>query len=232
MFTTRRRNFLLNLQAMPKLSELIEKRLQDLIDNRPIVPSVHPNALDLALRGRAYSWCVSATSLIDAVVPLGHPYKLATMAQTIRLNGDIAGPSSVLLGLLHGIKTDFEAGLLSNLEAQVSAQTFDDLLDHAEEYLRQRRKEPAGVLTGVVFEDTIRKLCRRHNTFEVGVKLDLLLSELVKKGILLPIDRNDSTTAASLRTSATHARWEEFGEENVKSVLAFTRRLIQEKLAA
>jgi hypothetical protein len=65
---------------------------------------------------------------------------------------------------------------------QVAAQTFDDLLDHAEEYLKQRRKEPAGVLTGVVFEDTIRKLCRRHNVLETGLKLDLLLSDLVKNG--------------------------------------------------
>ena len=148
------------------------------------------------------------------------------------MNGDVIGASSALLSLLFGIKLDFEAGLLSKLEAQVTAQTFDDLLDHAEEYLSKRRKQPAGILTGVVFEDTIRQLCRRNNIFEMGSNLDLLLSELVKKGVLLPIDRADCTTAANLRTSATHARWEEFGEENVKSVLAFTRRLIREKLAA
>lgn len=149
-----------------------------------------------------------------------------------RLQFDLSGACSILVGLLHQLKADFEAGLLSSMEAQVAAQTFDDLLDHAEEYLKQRRKEPAGVLTGVVFEDTIRKLCRRHNILEAGLKLDLLLSELVKTGVLLPIDRKDGTTAASLRTSATHARWEEFDVENIKSVLAFTRRLIRDKLAA
>jgi hypothetical protein len=61
--------------------------------------------------------------------------------------------------------------------------------------------------------------------------LDNLLSELVKRTIIRPIDRSDGATAARLRTSATHARWEEFDEDNVKSVLSFTRRLIRDSLA-
>jgi hypothetical protein len=108
-----------------------------------------------------------------------------------------------MLGVLRQLKSDFEAGFLSNLESQVAAQTLDDFLDHAEAYLKERRKEPAGVLTGVVFEDSIRQLCRRHNIIEVGSNLDLLLSELVKKDVIRPIDRSDCTTAAKLRTSAT-----------------------------
>jgi hypothetical protein len=220
---------------MPQLSQIIEDRLQVLIKSKPSWPGAGASDAVIlqAMRPQTYAWCISAATLIEAVVPLGHPYKMAVISQTAQLNagGSVDGPSAALFALLLQLKADFEAGLLSNLQAQVAAQTFDDLLDHAEEYLRQRRKEPAGILTGVVFEDTIRKLCRRHHIPEAGVNLDTLLSDLVKKAVLLPIDRADCTTAGSLRTSATHARWEKFGEENVKSVLAFTRRLIREKLA-
>jgi hypothetical protein len=58
------------------------------------------------------------------------------MEQNARLGTDPAGASTALWSLLRQIKSDFEAGLLSNLEAQIAAQTFDDLLDHGEEYLR------------------------------------------------------------------------------------------------
>lgn len=185
--------------------------------------------------GEAAGWLISAANLLHAIAgnQLSHPYHTLVSTAKLYANTNQAwNCATTMLGVLRQLKADFEAGLLTNLEAQVAAQTFDDLLDHAQEYLRQRRKEPAGVLTGVVFEDTIRKLCRRHNMTEEGINLDALLSELVKKNVLLPIDRADCTTAARLRTSATHARWDEFGEENVKSVLAFTRRLIRDKLVA
>ena len=37
---------------------------------------------------------------------------------------------------------------------------FDDFLDHGEAYLKAGRKDPAGVIAGVVLEDTIRRICR------------------------------------------------------------------------
>jgi hypothetical protein len=95
-----------------------------------------------------------------------------------------------------------------------------------------RRKEPAGVLTGVVFEDTIHKLCARHEIPHQGVSLEPLLTALNSKSVLTPLERKEGTTAAALRTSATHARWTEFESDQVKTVLAFTRRLLRDKLGA
>jgi hypothetical protein len=216
---------------MPKLSQVIEKRLQDLIaDQPPFAAGAHP-AVDQALRVHAYGWCASAASIIEAVTPPGHPYRMAMIPPMARLDTNPAGTKGAMLSLLHRLQADFEAGLLTKMETQVAAQTFDDLLDHAQEYLRQRRKEPAGILTGVVFEDTIRQLCRRHKIVEMKRNLDLLLSELVNNDIIKPIDRDMCTAAAKLRTSATHARWDEFEEHHVGPVLTFTRRLICEKLA-
>jgi hypothetical protein len=217
---------------MPQLSHLIGKRLQELLSSSPkkLADYSQPSS-----PGEVEGWLISGANLLHAVAANQptHPYRWLVTAVQLNVNTNQAFNQAVtMLGVLRQLKSDFEAGLLSNLEAQIAAQTFEDLLDHAEAYLKQRRKQPAGVLTGVVFEDAIRKLCRRHNIIELGINLDLLLSELVKKDVITPIDRSDCTTAAKLRTSATHARWEEFDEDNVKSVLSFTRRLIRDKLAA
>jgi hypothetical protein len=138
----------------------------------------------------------------------------------------------MLYGQIRNLKRDFESGLLANLEALVSAQTFDDMLDHADAYVGQRRPEPAGVLAGVVFEDTIRKLSEKRGIVSNNVQLDTLLSELVRLGAIMPLERKEGTAAAALRTSATHARWTEFNLDQVEAVIRFTRRLIRERLAS
>jgi len=43
---------------------------------------------------------------------------------------------------------------------KIRAETFDDFLDHAVFYAKKGRKMEAGVIAGVVFEDTIRRIHR------------------------------------------------------------------------
>jgi len=50
-------------------------------------------------------------------------------------------------------------------------------------------------------------------------------------GALNKLEGKEAKAAADLRTSATHARWEEFNAEQVESVIKFTRRLVRGKLA-
>jgi hypothetical protein len=216
---------------MPQLSQTIAKRLEELLNAPPecIVSQsgTFKNSAGVAL-GRG--WRISAVSLIATVVAdPQHPYRVAAAENLTSIY--LAGACSSLFGQLQELRRDFEAGLLANLEGQVSAQTFDDLLDHAEAYLRDKRHEPAGVLAGVVFEDTVRKLCDKHAIPQDGVPLDTLLTALVKAGVITPLERKEGTTAAAVRTSATHARWDEYKADQVETVVRLTRRLIREKLA-
>jgi len=55
---------------------------------------------------------------------------------------------------------DIDSGLLGDLGNKIRAETFDDFLDHAEYYLKESRKMEAGVIAGVVFEDTVRRIYR------------------------------------------------------------------------
>jgi hypothetical protein len=132
---------------------------------------------------------------------------------------------------LQQMQLDAEAGLLARIEARVSAENFDDLLDHAAQYLADGRHEPAGVLAGVVFEDTIRRLCDSHGIEHRDKELDAAMNALKAKGVLTKLEQKEGITAADLRGNATHANWQAFKASQVTPVIDFTRRLIREKLA-
>src|SRR5260370_1045599 len=62
--------------------------------------------------------------------------------------------------MLEALLRDIDAGLLGHLGNKIRAETFDDFLEHAESYRHEGKKMEAGVIAGVVFEDTIRGIYR------------------------------------------------------------------------
>jgi hypothetical protein len=64
----------------------------------------------------------------------------------------------------------------------------------------------AGVIAGVVFEDALRRICRKHRITEKDVNLDSLISALVKIGALTDMKAKRARVAAHVRTKATHAQ--------------------------
>ena len=121
---------------------------------------------------------------------------------------------------------EIKGGLLTTVENRAISATFDDFLDHGAEYLSQGRKNEAGVIAGIVFEDTIRRICRTLEISENGVALETLIAELVKRDVLTALKAKRARAAAGLRTSAAHARWEEFEIGDVTPVIEFTKELI------
>jgi hypothetical protein len=87
------------------------------------------------------------------------------------------------------------------------------------------RKDEAA---GIVFEDTIRRICRVLGFNENGVALDTLITELAKQdpAVLTALKAKRARAAAGLRTSAGHARWEEIGLGDVAPVIELTQELI------
>lgn len=217
---------------MPKLTDAIATRLEQLL-SKPPECVYRPSGTFEDSEGVVYGrgWCVSAAALIAAVVSDSeHPYR--TVASTsLKLNNVITA-CEILFGQLNQLQSDFEAGLLSTVENRVSAETFDDLLDHAEAYLQDKRHQPAGVLAGVVFEDTIRRLSAKHGIDPAGRELDNLLNALKSKGVLTKLEQKEGVAAAEVRAKATHADWDAFNAEQVEATAKFARRLIRDKLAS
>lgn len=137
-----------------------------------------------------------------------------------------------LVTILEYVKRDIENGLLISMIDRVRAEIFDEFIDHADEYLKNSMKNEAGVIAGVVFEDSIRRLSSKHSIEQKGEKLDQLISELTKKSIITATKAKRFRVAADVRTKATHAQWAEFEGSDVEETIKITRDLIENYLDA
>lgn len=177
-------------------------------------------------------WLTSAQNLVHLICSeiktpyLSHVDDIADRASQMRINFRVGE----MAALLRNILSDINSGLLSSVADRARAEIFDDFLDHADEYVSQQRKNEAGVIAGVVFEDTLRRICRRLNIDEKGVNLDLLISQLVNKGGLSTVKAKRARAAAHVRTTASHAQWDDFEITDVRATIEFTRELVSSKL--
>lgn len=57
-----------------------------------------------------------------------------------------------------------------------------------------------------------------------------MINVLKSAGVLNRLEGKEAVVAADLRTSAKHALWSDFNEDQVRSAAQFTRRLLREKL--
>lgn len=176
-------------------------------------------------------WLASAQNLVHLVVSNPqNPYRtsvdtICANARGLCIHESVGDVSMILDSLL----LDVENGLLSSIEDQTKALVFDDFLDHAKEYCKESMKNEAGVIAGVVFEDTIRNLCRNNNITECGIKLDQLITELTKIEIINQVKAKRARVAAHVRTKATHAQWDEFDLSDVNTTIEFTEEMITSK---
>jgi hypothetical protein len=179
-------------------------------------------------------WMAAAAHVIEIVCPNpSTAYRKqfdALVAEWKSFSGPRSGSAPEVVPatteLLRRLLADIEAGLLVNIANKAVAETFDNFLDHAAHYLTADQKNEAGVIAGIVFEDTIRKICRLHEIAENGVNLDKLVTELVNRELLTGLKAKRARASAALRTSAAHARWEEFDAQDVKPVIELTRELL------
>jgi hypothetical protein len=111
------------------------------------------------------------------------------------------------------------------------AEVFDDLLDQADHFLKAGKVAPAGVTAGVVFEDTVRRACDKLGKTQKGESLEQLIIFLEKNGHIASVKAKRARAAAGLRTSATHAQWDEFQAGDVTATIAITRELVDKLLA-
>ncbi|MES9969569.1 MAG: hypothetical protein ABW092_06010 [Candidatus Thiodiazotropha sp.] len=184
----------------------------------------------------AYSckgWLTSAQNLVHLVVSSPkNPYQasvdnICSKERGYCIQKSVGEVNVILQSLLN----DINNGLLASVENQTKALVFDDFLDHAKAYAKQEMKNEAGVIAGVVFEDTLRNICRNNEIEESGVKLDQLIAELTKLDVISQIKAKRARVAAHVRTKATHAQWEEFELSDVRTTIEFTEELINANIA-
>jgi hypothetical protein len=135
-----------------------------------------------------------------------------------------------ITAVLMNLRADLQGGLLSSIVDQTRAEVFDSFLDHARAYLAENRKNEAGVISGVVFEDTCRRIARNHGVDEASKNLDGVISALVANGVVSSVMAKRARVAAHVRTKATHAQWDEFDTGAVEATIAVTDELVLQNL--
>jgi hypothetical protein len=177
-------------------------------------------------------WIAAALNVVHIACPNeGNAYRKRAEEIAAREVGyTIQREVGEFAALLKNLALDIDAGLLASIADRARAETFDDFLDHGRAYLEDEKKQEAGVICGVVFEDTLRRVCRKHEIAEKGEKLDNLISALVKIEVLSDTKAKRARVAAHVRTKATHAQWEEFDLRDVAATIDITQEMISAEL--
>ena len=212
----------------------IESRLKQLLDDSKSLSMGNANdqCTDPIQMQACSAWLTSAQNLVHLIFSdPSSPYRWKTDLIASRSFGHMIHSSvGELAAVLIALQNDADLGLLASVADSVRAETFDNFLDHSDAYLRKNSKNEAGVIAGVVFEDTVRRICRKNKIVEKGVQVDQLISDLSSKAVISGMKAKRARVAAHVRTKATHAQWDEFEVKDVRATIEFTRELIDSKL--
>jgi hypothetical protein len=213
------------------IQESVRKKIENLISRSSELVSADIMQRDYPFLASCQGWTVESLNAIELAVPIeDNPYrrKIRTLAGETGINIERIREMAVIL---QAVLSDIDAGLVADFGNAIRAETFDDFLDHADTYQQSGQKQAAGVLAGVVFEDTIRRICRDKGITDKGKKLEDLINELARQGTLTPLQSKQAKVASHVRTKATHAQWDEFDLDSVLATIQTTRRLLQEHLS-
>ena len=128
-------------------------------------------------------------------------------------------------GVLEAAQRDFEGGLLFDMRSLISAEVLGDFIEQAETLLAAGYYHPAASLVGAILEDTLRKLCERHN-IEVpsSTKIDRLNADLAKSAVYDKLVQKRITALADIRNNADHGHFDKFTDFDVEDMVKWVRR--------
>jgi hypothetical protein len=179
---------------------------------------------------RCQGWIASASNVLAILCPdplSAYRQQAALVAIGAKPWNEVGSLARILEALL----SDIDAGMVQRMVDVARSEVFEGLLHQAEYWLKGGRVKPAGVLAGVIFEDTIRRECEHVGILQKDVDLDALISALRKRERLNDVEAQRARAAAAVRTKATHAQWDEFQHGDVVATIALTQELIDRFMA-
>lgn len=135
------------------------------------------------------------------------------------------------LGVVEAAQRDFESGLLFDLRALIAADVLGDFLDQSQALLDAGFHVPAASLVGAVLEDTLRKLCERHNLpLPAKTKLDSLNADLARANVYDKLVQKRITALADIRNNADHGHFATFAPPDVEDMVKWVKRFAADYL--
>lgn len=204
-----------------KIAELIERA--DAIESTPVESHGARWLADCR------AWIAETVNVVELALPDAlSPYRRQIGAAAII--GNTTDRVMNVASMLRSLLADVDRGLVGTITNKIRAETFDDFLDHAVEYRKEGRKEEAGVIAGVVFEDTVRKIYATNIGDSTGKPLEDVINELKKRDVITDEEKTQAQTPKLVRTRATHANWREFTLDGVDDTIKATKAFIKKYL--
>ena len=152
------------------------------------------------------------------------------------------GAVKMILGILMGLKDNYDKGFLEELENWIVAELSSNYLWQAEELLDEGKRSsighlPAAVLCGAVLEDALRQLCARHSP-PIDTKkqngqprrLNALIDELQNAKVFNPMKGDLLRSWAKTRNHAAHGEFNEFERSDVDAMLVGVKTFLADNL--
>ncbi len=160
-------------------------------------------------------WETSVLSLLDRVFG-----RASTTFE--RFNNKVCNPPSgyndnyaQYFEQLHAVflssKSDYEGGYIFDVRNLVHAEVFSNELEQAEHFLTSGYKVASAIITGVVLETTIKKICSQHEislTDHKGkfIATDTLITNLRKQTVYNEAEAKQLRAWMDLRNEAAHGK--------------------------
>ena len=209
---------------------MIEKRLRDKIAQ--LIGRAEQTFENAPIEARSERWLADGRAWIveaNHVVELALPDPLQAYRRQV-LIGSILERVLTMASILRSLLADIDAGLVGTIANKIRAETFDDFLDHATAYRDRGAKDQAGVIAGVVFEDTMRKIYADKIDKVSRLELEQVIIALTKQQVITDEQAKQARVAAYVRTKASHADWDGFSMDGVDDTIKITKALIEAHL--
>lgn len=216
-----------NEDIIRRFDELIEMG-RNVLKTRRSLPSNFIGFDDPVNSELANQWMVSSKNYLLQMI--GERSVHFTEFSALFKKGVTYSPVKRGIGILSAAREDFHGGYLLGVRSLVSADIMSSLLDQAQELLEAGYFGPAAVLAGSILEDHIKKICvERAIELPDKPKLDYMNAQLAKIEYYSKLTQKQITAWADIRNSAAHGNWKDFTESDVRDMIKWISRFIENK---
>ena len=208
------------------INDRFATRFSDLQSELDEMPFIHSTP------GRRYvqsgiweKWVTSVESLIKTACGADSPYYFNFIKAREKCRGGEI-ELKALAGIFQSAKEAFDGGYLFDVERDISAEIFGDIVVLAKQALAEDNKDVAAVLASAALEDALKRHATSNGLNVDEASMSNVINALKSKGLVSGAQKSMLAAMLQMRNHAMHARWEKFEKPDVSSLVGFVEQFL------
>jgi len=164
---------------------------------------------------------------ISRLAPANSQYVESMKAILKRSGVDNAYVIPHIAGILHALRTAYDAGYIASVTELIHADIFADFVEMADYLLAEGYKDAAAVILGSTLEEHLRQLCIKNgippDAAGRSKKADQLNADLAGRSVYSKLDQKSITAWLDLRNKAAHGKYGEYSKEQAALLIQGVR---------